>query len=130
MFELSDIAGMCEQFTAESGIIVTEGAMRQIASLINSVQLDPHERWRAQGRQLHDYFEGWREALPRLLGRVARDHQLQTRITTMDVVYWTALHLEDAWPTNCPFPKPDELPRRGFVATTFRPVLERDPSNG
>jgi hypothetical protein len=90
MFELSDLARMCEQFTAKSGITVTEGAMRQIASLINSVQLDPQERWKVQDRQLNDYFERWQDTLPDLLGRVARDHHLQTRITIIDVMYWTA----------------------------------------
>ena len=110
MFELSDIARMCEQFTAKSGLIVTEGAMRQIGMLINSVQLDPHERWVAHSRNLDDYFEYWQETLPDLIVQVAQDYRLEKRITTMDIVVWTARNLDSVWPTNCPFGKPDEFP--------------------
>ena len=110
MFELSDIARMCEQYTTDTGIIVTEGAMRQIATLINSVQLDPHEKWEAKNRQLDDYFERWQQKVPELIVQVAQDHELENRITTMDVVVWTARNLETLWPKNCPFGKPGEFP--------------------
>ena len=41
MLELSDIAPIFEQFTTETGIVITEKARVQVVDLINCVQLDP-----------------------------------------------------------------------------------------
>ena len=114
MLELSDIAPIFEQFTTETGIVITEKARVQVVDLINCVQLDPHETWRPQQYLVEEYFQRWQTRLPDVLRQIAREHRLGTRMTTIDVVYWTGRHLRDREVWAC-FPGGDEIPDTVFL---------------
>jgi hypothetical protein len=109
MPELSDITAIFERFTNETGILITEKARMQIVDLINCVELDPHETWRPQQDLLEEYFHQWQTRLPGVLMQIAREHRLVTRMTTIDVVYWTGRHLRDREVWAC-FPGRGERP--------------------
>jgi hypothetical protein len=112
MLEPIEIARACEEFTRNTNIIITDGAKRQILQLINSVGLDPHETWQPDppARALDQYYKRWRGELQDVLEQIATDHRIETRITTIDVAYWTGHNLESIWQRMCPFPDGPEIP--------------------
>jgi hypothetical protein len=113
MLTFSDTTAICELFTGATGIVVTEGARWQITLLINCLETDRHETWDPELRhdRLQNYFQDCKRLLPVVLGQVAEDHHLQTRISTIDIVYWTGRNLEDLWEKICPlFPRRSEQP--------------------
>lgn len=107
---LTDIQPIFERFKEETGIVVTNKAQRQIHELINFVQIDRPETW-SNAEVSERYFEQWETVLPDILAQIVEDHHLETKITTIDVVYWTGRNLMayERWLKICPLPKPHEV---------------------
>lgn len=119
MLEVSDLTSIFEEFTDNTGIVITESAQLLIVQLINSVEVDPHETWRIQSDRLEAYERIWPEVLPNILRRIALDHQLARQITSTDIVYWVGNNLQSMdflLSFRLCFPGPDELPRGTLMA--------------
>jgi hypothetical protein len=86
----NEIGRACDQFTKETGVIVTPTTRELAAEIISAIEEDPYPQWKVERSQLRGYAQKYISESQGFLRDIQKKQTRGNKITAFDLLHWLA----------------------------------------